>query len=52
MSRIPEKLRYDNDWKRGLDDMQQQGFLALEHGHLKLTALGVRHADTVAVALL
>ncbi len=41
-----------SQWNENLNRMKAQGLLTEEKGYLKLTEMGYRYADTVAVALL
>ena len=52
LSSLSGMLHSDEEWNRGIQCMQEKGFLKITNGHLRLTPLGIRHADTVAVALL
>ncbi len=52
LNNLSEILQTDEEWNRGIQSMQQKGLLKIEDGHLRLTASGIQHADTVAVALL
>ncbi|RMH09791.1 MAG: radical SAM family heme chaperone HemW [Nitrospirae bacterium] len=54
---VPDKkvsplLQAQTEWKRALQSLKDEGLLVHERGRLRLTALGRRYADTVAVALL
>ena len=39
-------------WNENFNRMKAEGLLTQEKGHVKLTEMGYRYADTVAVALL